>query len=96
MHLFKIRTVAVPMAGRGRARAAAVKRLSSRRMEMTLKTGLKRQIRYMVQAVGHRVKRLVRIRVGDLNLDNLAPGKWRALEPAERESLIALAKTPKK
>ena len=80
----------------GKARASSVKRLSSRRMEMTLKTGLKRQIRYMVQAVGHRVKRLVRIRIGDLNLDNLAPGKWRALEASERESLLALAKTPKK
>ncbi|HBE96995.1 MAG TPA: hypothetical protein DDW68_07465, partial [Verrucomicrobiales bacterium] len=80
----------------GKARASSVKRLSSRRMEMTLKTGLKRQIRYMVQAVGHRVKRLVRIRIGDLNLDNLAPGKWRALEASERESLLALAKAPKK
>ena len=80
----------------GKARAYSVKRLSSRRMEMTLKTGLKRQIRYMVQAVGHRVKRLVRIRIGDLNLDNLAPGKWRALEASERESLLALAKAPKK
>jgi len=80
----------------GRARASSVKRLSSRRMEMTLKTGLKRQIRYMVQAVGHRVKRLVRIRIGDLNLDNLTPGKWRALEAKERASLLALAKPPKK
>ncbi|MBR9760144.1 rRNA pseudouridine synthase [bacterium] len=80
----------------GKARASSVKRLSSRRMEMTLKTGLKRQIRYMVQAVGHRVKRLVRIRIGDLDLDNLAPGKWRALETSERESLLALAKTPRK
>lgn len=80
----------------GKARASSVKRLSSRRMEMTLKTGLKRQIRYMVQAVGHRVKRLVRIRIGDLDLDNLAPGKWRALETSERESLLALAKTPRR
>ena len=80
----------------GKARASSVKRLSSRRMEMTLKTGLKRQIRYMVQAVGHRVKRLVRIRIGDLNLDNLTPGKWRALEAIERESLLALTKAPKK
>jgi len=80
----------------GKARASSVKRLSSRRMEMSLKTGLKRQIRYMVQAVGHRVKRLVRIRIGDLNLDNLAPGKWRAVENSERESLLSLAKASKK
>lgn len=75
----------------GKARAVSVKRLSSRRMEMILNTGLKRQIRYMIQAVGHRVKRLVRIRIGDLNLDNLKPGKWRVLEKSERDSLMALS-----
>lgn len=81
----------------GKCRAVSVKRLSSRRLELVLNTGLKRQIRYMIQAVGHRVKRLVRIRVGDLNLDNLRPGKWRPLEKHERESLMVLAaKTPRR
>jgi 23S rRNA pseudouridine2605 synthase len=75
----------------GKARAVSVKRLSSRRMEMVLNTGLKRQIRYMIQAVGHRVKRLVRIRIGGLNLDNLKPGKWRLLENSERDALMALS-----
>lgn len=81
----------------GKARAVSVKRLSSRRMEMVLNTGLKRQIRYMIQAVGHRVKRLVRIRIGDLTLDNLKPGKWRVLEKSERDALMALSgKNPDK
>lgn len=75
----------------GKARAVSVKRLSSRRMEMVLNTGLKRQIRYMVQAVGHRVRRLVRVRIGDLTLDNLKPGKFRFLEPSERAALMALS-----
>ncbi len=75
----------------GKARAVSVKRLSSRRMEMVLNTGLKRQIRYMIQAVGHRVKRLVRIRIGGLTLDNLKPGKWRFLEKSERDALMALS-----
>lgn len=75
----------------GKARAVSVKRLSSRRMEMVLNTGLKRQIRYMIQAVGHRVKRLVRIRIGDLTLDNLKPGKWRFLEKSERDALMLLS-----
>ena len=65
--------------------------MSSRRMELILNTGLKRQIRYMIQAVGHRVKRLVRIRIGDLNMDNLPPGKWRPLEKKERDALLALS-----
>lgn len=73
----------------GKCRAVSVKRVSSRRMEMVLNTGLKRQIRYMLQAVGHRVKRLVRVRIGELNLDNLKPGKWRLLEKHEREALLA-------
>jgi|TARA_B110000438_G_C15776898_1_gene634458 pseudouridine synthase len=75
----------------GKARAVSVKRLSSRRMEMILNTGLKRQIRYMIQAVGHRVKRLVRVRIGDLTLNKLKPGKWRFLEKSEREALLALS-----
>ncbi|MCX8237275.1 MAG: pseudouridine synthase [Akkermansiaceae bacterium] len=75
----------------GKARAVSVKRLSSRRMEMILNTGLKRQIRYMIQAVGHRVKRLVRIRIGDLTLNKLKPGKWRFLEKSERDALMALS-----
>ena len=75
----------------GKARAVSVKRLSSRRLEMILNTGLKRQIRYMIQAVGHRVKRLVRIKIGDLTLNTLKPGKWRFLEKSERDALMALS-----
>ncbi|HBI30818.1 MAG TPA: hypothetical protein DDY45_02175, partial [Verrucomicrobiales bacterium] len=55
----------------GKARAVSVKRISSRRLEMVLNTGLKRQIRYMIQAVGHRVKRLVRVKIGELTLETL-------------------------
>ncbi|MEN8865988.1 MAG: hypothetical protein ABF381_10430, partial [Akkermansiaceae bacterium] len=54
-------------------------------------TGLKRQIRYMIQAVGHRVKRLVRLKIGDLMIDTLRPGKWRFLEKSERDALMALS-----
>jgi len=72
----------------GKAKAVSVKRISSRRLEMVLDTGLKRQIRYMMLAVGHRVKRLVRLRIGDLTLNTLKPGKYRVLEKAEREALL--------
>lgn len=83
----------------GKTRAISVKRISSRRLEMVLNTGLKRQIRYMIQAVGHRVKRLVRLKIGDLTLDTLKPGKWRSLEKSERDALMALSgktKSPRK
>jgi len=75
----------------GKARAVSVKRISSRRLEMILNTGLKRQIRYMIQAVGHRVKRLVRLKIGELTLDTLKPGKWRILGKSERDALMALS-----
>ena len=75
----------------GKARDVSVKRISSRRLEMILNTGLKRQIRYMIQAVGHRVKRLVRLKIGELTLDTLKPGKWRILGKSERDALMALS-----
>ena len=75
----------------GKARAVSVKRISSRRLEMVLNTGLKRQIRYMIQAVGHRVKRLVRLKIGELTLDTLKPGKWRILGKSEQDALMALS-----
>lgn len=78
----------------GKARALSVKRLSPRRLEIVLNTGLKRQIRYMLLAVGHRVKKLVRIRIGNLALDDLKIGKWRFLEPHEREDLLSYQSSP--
>ncbi|MDA7517918.1 rRNA pseudouridine synthase [Akkermansiaceae bacterium] len=75
----------------GKAKAHSVKRMSSRRIEIVLTTGMKRQIRYMIQAVHHRVKRLIRMKIGQLELGNLRPGKWRPLTPQERDDLIAIA-----
>ncbi len=45
--------------------------------------GKKRQIRLMFKAVGHRVTRLKRIRIGTLQLGNLPQGQYRFLTPAE-------------
>lgn len=45
--------------------------------------GKKRQVRLMFKAVGHRVIRLRRIRIGPLTLGNLPQGKYRFLTPAE-------------
>ncbi len=54
-----------------------------------LREGRKRQVRLMFAAVGARVERLVRVRVGRLRLADVAPqpGSWRALSADE----IALA-----
>ncbi len=59
-------------------------------VEITLQEGRRRQIRRMMQAVGHPVRRLVRTRVGPVPLGSRAAGKWRPLRPAEARALDRL------
>jgi 23S rRNA pseudouridine2605 synthase len=59
-------------------------------LEITLFEGRKRQIRKMMRAVGHPVRRLVRTRFGPLRLGRLRPGEWRELRPAEERALKRL------
>ena len=49
--------------------------------------GRKREVRRLFAAVGHRVRRLVRTRVGSLTLGGLRSGQWRELRADEVESL---------
>jgi 23S rRNA pseudouridine2457 synthase len=56
-------------------------------LEVTLQEGRNRQVRRMTAAVGHPTLRLVRIRIGSLSIDGLAPGKWRHVHPAELNAL---------
>ncbi len=46
-------------------------------LEMTITEGRNRQVRRMTAHVGHPTLRLVRWRIGDWSLDDLAPGTWR-------------------
>lgn len=61
------------------------------RLELTLREGRKRQVRRMLEAVGHPVRRLCRTRIGSLTLGNMKPGQWRFLTEAEVEALRRLA-----
>ena len=54
-----------------------------------------RQVRRMLEAVGHPVVRLHRSGYGGLTLGGLEAGAWRELEPAEVERLRAAAATPR-
>ncbi len=67
----------------GFAKAAAADLISHRRLVVVLKQGLKRQIRLMFENLGFKVKRLVRLRIGPVTIENLPPGRWRLLSKDE-------------
>jgi 23S rRNA pseudouridine2605 synthase len=71
----------------GRTAPARVKRLSSDRVEITIHEGRKRQVRRMLEAVGHPVVALERVRFGPLWLGKLEEGKHRRLTAPEIEKL---------
>lgn len=54
--------------------------------------GRKRQIRLMCEAVGHGVLHLKRIRIGNIELGDLARGKWRELNQNEVDFISKLDK----
>jgi len=56
-------------------------------LEIRLREGKKRQVRYMTAAVGLFTLRLVRAAIGPLRLENLPPGVWRELTGEEMRQL---------
>lgn len=48
-------------------------------LSMKLREGKNRQVRRMTAAMGHPTLRLIRVAIGDLTLDGLAPGQWRPI-----------------
>lgn len=56
-------------------------------LEMTLTEGKNRQVRRMTAAVGFPTLRLVRVSIGNLQLDGLQPGQWRDLTTSEQKLL---------
>jgi len=72
----------------GRTRPAEVKRISPSQFRIVLKEGRNRQIRRMVEKVGNRVKRLIRIRISNVRLGSLKEGCWRYLSEKEKWELL--------
>jgi 23S rRNA pseudouridine2605 synthase len=60
-------------------------------LELTLTEGRNRQVRRMCEAVGHEVRRLVRIAIGPIRLGRLKPGSYRKLSPVEVQALYRAA-----
>jgi 23S rRNA pseudouridine2605 synthase len=75
----------------GRTAPAEVHVLSTSRrrsrVELTLHEGRKHQVKRMLEAVGHPVRRLHRSRYAGLDLDGLEEGRWRTLTRGEVETL---------
>jgi 23S rRNA pseudouridine2605 synthase len=66
---------------------ALVTRLGPSTIELTIHEGRNRQVRRMLEAVGHPVLRLHRSRYGPLTVDGLEPGAWRELTSEEVAAL---------
>ena len=80
------RAVRVSVRSRSRGRS---------RLSMVLLTGWKRQVRRMCVAIGLKVTRLVRVRMGPLDLGKLRPGDFRDLTKREIDAMTAPAPQPK-
>jgi 23S rRNA pseudouridine2605 synthase len=71
----------------GRTAPATAKRLGPSRVELTIHEGRKHQVKRMLAAVGHPVRRLHRSKYAGLTLERLEPGQWRELDAREVEQL---------
>ena len=71
----------------GRARFDSLVKLNSRQVRVILTQGLTRQVRRMFAAVGYKVRKLRRTKIGPLSDTILKPGEYRLLRPAEVEKL---------
>ena len=71
----------------GRTAPAQARRLGPSRVELSIHEGRKHQVKRMLEAVGHPVRRLHRSRYAGLTVEGLEPGAWRELGTGEVDSL---------
>ena len=71
----------------GMTAPAQVRRVRADTIELTIREGRNRQVRRMMEAVGHRVHTLQRIAFGPLRLGGLQEGQSRRLNARELQSL---------
>jgi 23S rRNA pseudouridine2604 synthase len=77
---------------------AKVGRIDRQSFRMILTQGLNRQIRRMCSALGYKTYRLQRVRIMNVHLGELKPGRWRHLSAAELAGLLpaSSAATPRR
>jgi 23S rRNA pseudouridine2605 synthase len=64
-------------------------------LRITMREGRKHQIRRTAETLGLRVKKLIRVRFGNLRLGNLESGDWRELRPDEVLQLKSGSRKPR-
>lgn len=64
------------------------RRIAKFGFQIVLTQGLNRQIRLMAAAFGYRVTQLRRVRIANVKLAELKPGRWRNLTDAELSGLL--------
>jgi 23S rRNA pseudouridine2605 synthase len=69
------------------ARIERLHLVSPTHLRVVLQQGINRQLRRMFEAVGYRVKHLLRVRVGNLRLADLPRGHWRVVSKRELKSI---------
>lgn len=72
-----------------RTKPCLIERLSAGKFSIVLEEGKNRQIRRMVAAVGHDIKRLKRVRIENIKLGNLVEGEARPLTDSEKNTLFS-------
>jgi 23S rRNA pseudouridine2605 synthase len=72
----------------GLARAERAWMLGDYKLGLVLKQGFKRQIRNMLYFLGYEVRKLVRVRIGNLSLKGLPEGAWKELSEADVDRLL--------
>lgn len=73
----------------GRTAPAAATLVEGSLVKLTIHEGRNRQVRRMLEAVGHPVTRLIRTRIGPLTDRRLTPGSWRELTAPELRAMEA-------
>jgi 23S rRNA pseudouridine2605 synthase len=80
----------------GRTAPARARQPSAGVLEIAVREGRKRQVRRMIEAVGHRVRELERVAFGPLGLRGLERGQSRRLKDVEVERLRRSASGPRR
>lgn len=66
--------------------------INARRMKIVLIEGKNREIRNVFQSEGAAIKRLSRVRIGNITIDNMKSGSFRDLSNAEVQGLLSLCR----